>query len=127
MAMTGAPAKGETRKRRGRIAFIALRETIRTEIEQGWPLTAIYEKHAGQLGIGYSQFTRYVGVHIRGAGKAASISRTGSGQFAFLLFQQFQQFLRIWNLSLNHGVAPLRKCSAFIGRFQQFLQPGPIC
>jgi len=64
--MTGAPAKGEPRKRRGRIAFIALRETIRIEIEQGWPLTAIYEKHTGQLGISYSQFTRYVGVHIRG-------------------------------------------------------------
>jgi hypothetical protein len=75
MSMTGAPAKGEPRKRHGRIAFIALRETIRTEIEQGWPLTAIYEKHSGQLGIGYSQFTRYVGVDIRGK---ASKSRNGA-------------------------------------------------
>ena len=73
MAMTGAPGKGEPRKRRGRIAFIALRETIRIEIEQGWPLTAIYEKHTGRLGISYSQFTRYVGVHIRGAGKGAKL------------------------------------------------------
>jgi hypothetical protein len=63
--MTGLPAKDKPRTRDGRFAFISLRETIQAEIEQGWPLTVIHEKYAGQLGMGYSQFTRYVAVHIR--------------------------------------------------------------
>lgn len=49
----------------GRVAFLARIETIQAEIEQGWPLTAIYERHQGALGITYSQFARYVRHYLR--------------------------------------------------------------
>lgn len=48
----------------GRPAFFALREVIRTELEQGWTMAAIHRRYAGQLGISYCQFARYVAAYI---------------------------------------------------------------
>jgi hypothetical protein len=45
---------------RGRIAVIALRDTIRAEIEAGHPLTDIYQRHEAALGVRYVHFTRLV-------------------------------------------------------------------
>lgn len=51
-------------KRSAVTAFLARAEAIRADLDGGWKMIAIYEKHASQLGIGYPQFTRYVHTHI---------------------------------------------------------------
>jgi hypothetical protein len=51
-------------KRNGRVAFLARIAAIRAGITAGELLSDIYAKHAGHLGIGYTQFTRYVNRHI---------------------------------------------------------------
>lgn len=51
----------------GRIAFLAKCEAIQRELEAGHSLAAIYARHRDALGIGYVQFTRYVGVYLRQA------------------------------------------------------------
>jgi hypothetical protein len=53
----------------GRVAFIAARDEIAAELAAGWPVKAIYQRRAAQLGIGYPQFTRYVAKLIRPPGK----------------------------------------------------------
>ena len=45
---------------KGRIAFVALLDTVRHEIGQGLPLTTIYGRHKAALGIGYSGFCKLV-------------------------------------------------------------------
>src|SRR5580692_10752779 len=47
----------------GRVAFFARIDEIRTELAQGWPLTAIYARHKSALGISYGGFWRLVVRH----------------------------------------------------------------
>lgn len=61
-----APKEKVPRAIRGKVAFLALQPTIRTELEQGVRMVTIYKRYASQLGVSYSQFARYVCVHIRG-------------------------------------------------------------
>ncbi|EEJ6365847.1 TraK family protein [Escherichia coli] len=49
----------------GRVAFLARLDDIRKLLDAGHPLRAIYKDFADHLGIGYPQFTRYVGKYIR--------------------------------------------------------------
>jgi hypothetical protein len=51
----------------GRVAFFARIDAIRTELAEGWPLTAVYARHKGALGIGYSGFCRLVALHAADA------------------------------------------------------------
>jgi len=44
----------------GRVAFLARIDTIKAELAQGWPLTAVYARHREALGIGYWGFWRLV-------------------------------------------------------------------
>lgn len=44
----------------GRIAFVALRDTIRAEIAQGLLLTTIFDRHKAALGVSYSAFCKLV-------------------------------------------------------------------
>jgi hypothetical protein len=44
----------------GRVAFVALLDTIRSEIGQGLLLTTIYDRHKAALGISYSGFCKLV-------------------------------------------------------------------
>ena len=44
----------------GRVAFIALLDTIKAEMAQGHPLIAIFGRHQQILGIGYPSFCRLV-------------------------------------------------------------------
>jgi Family of unknown function (DUF5338) len=48
----------------GRIAFLAQKNEIASELKAGWPIKASYLARAEKLGIGYLQFTRYVEVYI---------------------------------------------------------------
>lgn len=50
----------------GRVQFLSHQETFRQEIEKGWPLTAVYERHKEKLDISYMQFSRYVQRFITG-------------------------------------------------------------
>ena len=58
-------------KQRGRAAFFANMAAIRQALEAGAHLTEIHQQHAGQLGIGYSQFCKYVRKHITGKERKA--------------------------------------------------------
>jgi hypothetical protein len=63
----------------GRVAFIAHLETITTQLDAGWPIKAVYERHATALNMSYAQFARYVDQIIR-RGRAplpATASRPG--------------------------------------------------
>jgi hypothetical protein len=51
----------------GRVAFFTRIDTIRAELAQGWPLTAIYARHKKALGIGYWGFYRLVVRHAADA------------------------------------------------------------
>ena len=51
----------------GRVAFFARIDTIRAELAQGWPLTAVYARHREALGIGYWGFCRLVARHAADA------------------------------------------------------------
>lgn len=64
----------------GRVAFVARLPTIRSEMGQGLPLTAIYARHQTALGIGYQSFcklvTRYAGDAKLGASLPAARDQT---------------------------------------------------
>lgn len=45
---------------RGRMGVIALRDTIRAEMDRGMPLRQIYEEHQAKLEITYAHFTKVV-------------------------------------------------------------------
>jgi Family of unknown function (DUF5338) len=49
----------------GRVAFISHLAEITADLDAGWPVKAVYQKQAGNLGISYVQFTRYVGRIVR--------------------------------------------------------------
>lgn len=65
MTEDNADQRGRKGKRDGRVAFLGLAASIQAGIDAGVPLVDVYAKHAGQLGFGYTQFTRYVNQHIR--------------------------------------------------------------
>ncbi len=54
----------------GRVAFLAHLPAIQQGVDEGWPLTALYEKHQAELVITYSQFARYVARYITKAAHA---------------------------------------------------------
>lgn len=56
------PPKGSKGMRygRGRMGVIALRDTIRAEMDRGRPLRQIYEEHQSELEVTYEHFTRVV-------------------------------------------------------------------
>lgn len=49
----------------GRVAFLARKEGIKTKIEAGYTMIAVYEEHQKELGISYGQFVNYVNKFIR--------------------------------------------------------------
>ncbi len=49
----------------GRVAFIAHLADITADLDAGWPVKAVYQRQAGNLGISYVQYTRYVGRIVR--------------------------------------------------------------
>ena len=53
-------------KGEGRVSFLANLESIRNEVEAGWPLQAVYDRHKDRLNIQYMQFHRYVRKFITG-------------------------------------------------------------
>ncbi|WP_338509670.1 TraK family protein [Pseudomonas poae] len=61
--MTDGPKK--VYRGAGRVAFLARLDDFRKLIDAGHPLRAIYDDYAEQLGIGYPQFTKYVGRYVR--------------------------------------------------------------
>ncbi|HGC8067029.1 TPA: TraK family protein [Yersinia enterocolitica] len=63
--MTDTSSK--TPRGHGRVAFLALVEDFRKLLDAGHPLRSIYDDHQERLGIGYPQFTKYVGRYIRKA------------------------------------------------------------
>jgi hypothetical protein len=77
-----------------RVAFLARREDFQRLLDAGYPLRVIYEEHKAQLGIGYPQFTRYVGRYLRKPTYARQQTRDGSGRVAFLARREdFQRLL----------------------------------
>jgi Family of unknown function (DUF5338) len=46
-------------------AFLARKDAIAATLDRGHKMRAAYETYGAQLGISYSQFTRYVNQHIR--------------------------------------------------------------
>jgi len=63
--MTKAAPKTH-RKGAGRVAFLARADLFRSLVEAGHPQRSIYDDHAADLGISYSQFNRYVGKYLLG-------------------------------------------------------------
>jgi hypothetical protein len=59
-------ASGKKFRGEGRVQFLSHQETFRQEIEKGWPLTAVYDRHKDKLDISYMQFSRYVQRFITG-------------------------------------------------------------
>ncbi|AWK88599.1 hypothetical protein [Azospirillum thermophilum] len=59
----------------GRIAFLTILETVHKDVNQGYPLTVIYQRHAAKLGVSYSSFARYVQRYITEADNAESRPR----------------------------------------------------
>jgi hypothetical protein len=59
----------------GRVIFMARLDRIRSEIGEGYPLTAIFDRHRAVLGIGYRSFCKLVN---RYAGDARLIPRRSS-------------------------------------------------
>ena len=53
---SGDPKRGEYG--RGRMAFIALLDPIRADVERGRPLRDIYREHQVKLAVTYQQFTK---------------------------------------------------------------------
>ena len=57
-------AAAKRMKGSGRIAFLAQKNEIASELQAGWPVKASYLARADKLGISYQQFTRYVDTFI---------------------------------------------------------------
>lgn len=58
----------ETKKYRGggRVSFLAHLESFKLELNQGWPMRAVYDRHSEKLNMSYMQFSRYVHKYITG-------------------------------------------------------------
>lgn len=48
------------RKGEHRALFLTRIDVIRTELQQGWPVKSVYERHKAELQMSYPQFWRYV-------------------------------------------------------------------
>jgi hypothetical protein len=48
----------------GRVAFLALRETIAAELAEGWSMAEVFRRHQDQLGIQIAQFRSYVSRYV---------------------------------------------------------------
>lgn len=64
----------------GRVAFLAQprKDRIQKMVDEGYPLTVIYEKYKDELNISYEQFTRHARKHLRS--KPHENDRTDSKQ-----------------------------------------------
>ena len=71
MVIRGTPGKRGP-KPSAAPAFLARRDAIAADLDRGHKMRAVYQTYALQLGVSYSQFTRYVNQHIR---KKATKSR----------------------------------------------------
>ena len=76
MTITETP---EPRRRDGKSKFLALLPIIKEEVEAGFTLRAIYDKHLDLSGISYSQFARYVGRYVRDDDKPTEPEETRPG------------------------------------------------
>jgi hypothetical protein len=61
--MTDTSSK--TTRGHGRVAFFAHLDAFRKLLDAGYSLRSIYDDHSEKLGIGYPQFTKYVGRYIK--------------------------------------------------------------
>jgi hypothetical protein len=66
MDQTPGESSQKRYKGEGRVAFLANLESIRQEVEAGWPLQAVYDRHKDKLNIQYMQFHRYVTKYVKG-------------------------------------------------------------
>ncbi|HEO70998.1 MAG TPA: hypothetical protein ENN80_07015 [Candidatus Hydrogenedentes bacterium] len=64
--MTKATTAKAHRKGAGRVAFLARADLFRSLLNAGHPQRSIYDDHAADLGISYSQFNRYVRKYLLG-------------------------------------------------------------
>jgi hypothetical protein len=72
--MRGTPKQNRQSWGVGRAAFLAHAAAICAEIDQGWPMTKVYQKFKDQIGVGYRQFSRHVRTHQFQKQKAAQRS-----------------------------------------------------
>ena len=63
--LLGGDCNEKPRQGTGRVASLAHLEAIRTEVEAGWTMQAVYDTHGPKLGITYSQFIRYVSRFVK--------------------------------------------------------------
>src|ERR1700728_4837320 len=59
----------------GRVAFMAQLADITADLDAGWPVKAVYQKWAGNLGMSYVQFTRYVDRIVRQGDRSRAPAR----------------------------------------------------
>ena len=64
----------------GRVAFLARLADFQRLLDAGHPMRAIYDDHREQLGIGYPQFTKYVGRYVRKSDHDRHQTRGGDGE-----------------------------------------------
>lgn len=62
--MTKTTTAKTHRKGAGRVAFLARADLFLALLNAGHPQRTIYDDHAANLGISYSQFNRYVGKYL---------------------------------------------------------------
>jgi hypothetical protein len=62
----------------GRIGFFAHRDTFQRLIDAGYPLRTIYDDYAERLGVGYSQFAKYVRRYLQKPSYARHQTEPGS-------------------------------------------------
>lgn len=60
------PVKSGSRWGAGRVAFLANIDKFRALLDAGHTARSIYDDHADVLGIGYQQFIKLIGKHIKG-------------------------------------------------------------
>ena len=58
--MMTAENSSVARRGMGRVAFHALRETIRAELEAGYTVAMIYERHREAIPVSYEQLRAYI-------------------------------------------------------------------
>jgi len=66
----------------GRVAFLARLADFKRLLDAGHSMRSIYDDHKNQLGIGYSQFTKYVSRYVRKADHDRHQTGSGQGQAA---------------------------------------------
>lgn len=68
-------------KGQGKVEFLANMDRIRSELQQGWPIRAIYDRlsEEGMIHCGYDQMLKYVRELIRGRpGEKTSAQKTAA-------------------------------------------------